>query len=101
MREIGEYIVSISNYALKRFRECGLDAPYFSGKFFGDLSVRTQLPGKELSARLVDSNILGGIVLGRYYSDLEHVSLFSFSEVHSSADVQQLTNALIDLEKRK
>jgi glycine dehydrogenase subunit 1 len=101
MREIGEYIVSISNYALKHFRECGLDAPYFSGNFFGDLSVRTQLPGKELSARLVDSNILGGLVLGRYYSDLEHVSLFSFSEVHSSADVQQLTNALIDLEKRK
>jgi glycine dehydrogenase subunit 1 len=99
MKEIGEYIVSISNYALKLFKERGLDAPFFTGRFFGDLSIRTQLPGKDLSARLVDSNILGGLALGRYYQNLEHVSIFSFSELHSAADVKQLADALTNTEK--
>ncbi len=99
MREIGEYIVSISNYALKLFKELGIEAPFFSGRIFGDLSIRTKLSAKKLSSRLEGSKILGGLDLGRYYEDLADVSIFSFSEFHSASDVESLAAAVIKVDR--
>ena len=101
MKEIGEHIVSNSNYALKRFQEERFEAPFFSGSFFGEVSVKTKNPSSVVSKKLADFNILGGLPLGRFYVELQQVSLFSFSELHTSSDIESLIAALKKIEGAK
>jgi glycine dehydrogenase subunit 1 len=98
MREIGEHMISKSHYALKRLREEGYNSPSFSGSFFGDLSLTTKIESRELSERLVDHSILGGLPLGRFYPELNNVSLFSFNETHSFEDIETLVSAISQIE---
>jgi glycine dehydrogenase subunit 1 len=98
MREIGERILSVSHYALKRFVEEGLSAPYFEGKFFGEFSLKSSITSIELSKKLLDYRILGGLPLGRFYPSLQNVSMFSFSELHREKDIEMLVSALKTLE---
>ena len=100
IREIGERIIANSHYALKRFREEGLSAPYFDGSFFEEFTLTTKLGAMELSRRLVDFDILGGTPLFRFYPSLRNISLFSFSELHSTKDIEQLVSALKNIEAK-
>ena len=101
MKEIGQQIVSNANYALRRFKEEKFESPFFSGSFFGEVSVKTKSSSKDISKRLVDFNILGGLPLGRFYEDLQQISLFSFSELHSSSDIESLMTALNKIDGAK
>ncbi|MGI0091948.1 MAG: aminomethyl-transferring glycine dehydrogenase subunit GcvPA [Nitrososphaerales archaeon] len=95
MREVGEQIVANSHYALRRFQEESFSAPQFEGAFFGDVSLKTgNLSSTELTRRLIDYGILGGLPLGRFYPDLKNISLFSFNETHSEAEIESLVTAL-------
>ncbi|MDG6999637.1 MAG: aminomethyl-transferring glycine dehydrogenase subunit GcvPA [Nitrososphaerota archaeon] len=98
IKEIGENIVTKSHYALKRVEEERLDGPFFKGSFFGDLSLRTGIDSSNLSRRLIEFNILGGLPLGRFYADLSRISLFSFSEIHTLTNVEHLISSLKILE---
>ncbi|MHB1868903.1 MAG: hypothetical protein ACYCPP_08155, partial [Nitrososphaerales archaeon] len=101
MKEIGQQIVSNANYALRRFKEEKFESPFFSGSFFGEVSVKTKSSSKDISKRLVDFNILGGLPLGRFYEDLQQISLFSFNELHSSSDIESLMTALNKIDGAK
>ena len=101
MREIGEHILANSHYALKRFKEEGLNAPYFEGYFFSELSLRTRLDSTRLSEKLLGHRILGGLPLNRFYPndpDLTRASLFSFSELHTEKEIDTLASALKEIE---
>jgi len=100
MKEIGERIIANSHYALKRFREEGLSAPFFDGPFFEEFAVSTSLEGAELSKQLAGLGILGGMPLSRFYPSLRNVSLFSFSELHSAQDIEQLVSSLKSVESK-
>jgi glycine dehydrogenase subunit 1 len=100
MREIGERILANSRYALKRFVEEGISAPYFDGQFFGEVSLRSQIKSIELSRRLVEYGILGGLPLGKFYPKLEDVSLFSFNELHNAKDIERLVSALKSVDSK-
>ena len=99
MKEVGEKIFGAAHYARKRFAEEGLEAPHFGGSFFGDLSLSTKANGFELSKKLIDYGILGGLPLGKFYSDLDRVSLFSFSELHRLEDLEKLVASVKSIEK--
>jgi len=99
MREVGERIYGNAHYASKRFSEEGLHSPYFDGAFFGDLSIETKMDCIAMSKSLLGHNILGGLPLGRFYNNLQHVSLFSFSELHGAEDVDSLVTAVKSVEK--
>jgi glycine cleavage system P protein (glycine dehydrogenase) subunit 1 len=99
MREIGEHMLFKSHYAMRRLKEEGVRAPYFGGGFFGDLSIETRTGSIELAKKLVGHRVLGGLPLGRFYSNLSTVSLFSFNETHSLDDVEMLVSALREIEK--
>lgn len=99
MREIGERIFANAHYGRKRFAEEHMEVPCFTGDFFGDLSIKTRINSLELSNGLLQYNILGGLPLARFYGNLGDVSLFSFSELHSSKDIDNLVLAVSALER--
>jgi glycine dehydrogenase subunit 1 len=99
MKQIGEHMISKSRYARDRIKEEGLDAPYFSGTFFNEFTVRTKMSSQSLTKFLEGEGILGGLPLGRFYEELSSVSLFSFSELHSLDDIEKLVSALKNAEK--
>jgi len=98
MKEVSERIFGAAHYAKKRFNEEALSAPYFAGSFFGDLSLSTKVAGVELSDRLSQYSILGGLPLGRFYKNLKNVSLFSFTELHRVPDVERLVQSIKSVE---
>ncbi|MDA4130762.1 MAG: aminomethyl-transferring glycine dehydrogenase subunit GcvPA [Thaumarchaeota archaeon] len=100
MKEIGERIIQNSHYALKRFQEERLVAPYFEGSFFGEVSLKTNIDSIELSEHLIHYGILGGLPLGRFYNELKHVSLFSINELHKADHIEVLVSALKSLDSR-
>jgi len=99
MREIGEKIFGNSHYARKRFSEEGLQSPYFGGYFFGDLSLGTKTNGTTLSQELLKYGILGGLPLGKFYKNLDRVSLFSFGELHGVEEIEKLVLGVKSIEK--
>jgi glycine dehydrogenase subunit 1 len=94
IKKIGESIVTNSHYAMKLLSEAGLRCPYFEGRFFGDLSLKTRKNSSELANSLAKKRILGGISLGRWYPRLDNVSVFSFTELHTQKDVETLASVL-------
>jgi len=100
MKEVGEKIFGAAHYAMRRFVEEGLVAPHFGGSFFGELSVRTETDGLRLSKELLSHGILGGLPLGKFYKEFDHISLFSFSELYRVEDIDKLVASVKTLEKR-
>jgi len=98
MKEIGQKIFGTAHYAKKRLTEEGFASPHFTGSFFGDVSLSTRMNGATLSERLAERSVLGGLPLGKFYQNLQNVSLFSFSELHSVDDVEKLVCAIKSVE---
>ncbi len=94
MEELGEHMLAKAHYAQRRLQEEGLEAPYFTGPFFGELSLRTNLNSQELSKKLASQGILGGLPLGRFYKEFQNISLFSFNETHTLEDIERLVSSL-------
>jgi glycine dehydrogenase subunit 1 len=94
MKELGQHMLSKSHYAQQRMKEEGFETPFFSGAFFGELSLRTRTESITMTKNLAKHGILGGLPLGRFYPDLRNVSLFSFNETHSEEDIERLVNTL-------
>ena len=101
MKQIGEKIVANSHYATKRLAEESIDARFFDGPFFGEVSVKTSASSIELAHRLAYKKILGGLPLGRFYDNLKDVSIFSFSEIHTSSDIEHLVSSVKEIEREK
>jgi len=81
--------------------EEGIETPYFSGSFLGDLNLRTGTSSIELSSRMLEFRILGGLPLGRFYPmdhELSNISIFSFTDLHSEHDIETLVGALKEIE---
>jgi glycine dehydrogenase subunit 1 len=94
IKELGEHMVSKSHYAERRMKEEGFDTPFFSGSFFGELSVKTRTDSATVARNLARFGILGGLPLGRFFPELRNVSLFSFNETHSQEDIDHLVTSL-------
>ena len=98
MKEVGERIFGASHFAKRRFVEEGLSAPFFQGNFFGDLSLQTRMQSAVLSNELSKHGILGGLPLGRFYPEFDHISLFSFTELHGVKEVETLVRSIKSVE---
>jgi glycine dehydrogenase subunit 1 len=94
MREMGMHMISKSHYAQQRLKEEGIEAPCFSGPYFGELSVKTSIESVSLAKSLAKNRILGGLPMGRFYPELRNVSLFSFNETHSEEDIEYLVSSI-------
>ncbi len=93
MQTLSRRIMATSHYASKVLSEVSsVEAPYFEGSFFREFT--TKINGGDISKKLLQSGIVGGLALSRFFPELKDVYLYSFSEIHSPKDIQKLAVAL-------
>jgi glycine dehydrogenase subunit 1 len=66
----------------------------FVGPFFNEFVVDVHQPASGVLKRLLERKILGGVDLGRFYSELENCILMTATELTTTADIDALVAAL-------
>ena len=97
--ELGRKIIVSTNYANKILSELdGISSPRFTSQFFQELvlDVSSINPNKIYNG-LANRGILGGLPLGRFYPELARELLFSFTEIHGKADIDQLRDSIAEI----
>jgi len=93
IKDISKRIIATSHYASKVLSEVsGVKAPYFEGSFFREFTAK--IKGDNISKKLLQNGIIGGLDLSKFFPELREVYLYSFSEIHSPEDIQKLADAL-------
>jgi glycine dehydrogenase subunit 1 len=62
--------------------------------FFHEIAIRTARPAEDLTRRLLDAGIIGGLPLGSDYPGFDNLMLLCCTEMTTSAHVEQLVEAL-------
>ncbi len=101
MRELGETIVSRTNYAIKLLAEIpGLKANLFGGSNFQEFVVNFDPGGHTVAAvnaALRQQGIFGGKDLSRDFPALGQSALYCITETVSAADIRKLAGALREI----
>ena len=93
IKNISKRIIATSHYASKVLSEVSsVEAPYFEGSFFREFTAK--IKGSNISKKLLQNGVVGGLDLSRFFPKLKQVYLYSFSEIHSPEDIQKLADAL-------
>lgn len=94
LQNLARRIIATSHYASKLLSKISkVEAPYFEGSFFRELTVK--IPSKkDVSKKLLQSGIIGGLELQRFFPELKDVYLYSFSELVSPDDISKVANAI-------
>jgi len=90
LRELAEQNLAKAHYLEERLRVRGVRRR-FSGPFFNEFVV--DCAGESpagVNRRLLDSRIIGGLELGRFYPELENCMLLCATETAKRADMERL-----------
>ena len=95
-KKLGEVNLANSHYAAERIGELhGVRAPLFTGPFFGEFTVgyeRRKSPW--VFSELAKRGVMGGYPLTQHFTQIGEAGSFCVTEVHSSADIGRLVDAL-------
>lgn len=69
----------------------------FSGPFFHEFVVETQVEPARINRELLKAQIIGGLDLGRFYPELDHHLLFCVTETKSKEDIDRLVTRMGDV----
>jgi glycine dehydrogenase subunit 1 len=95
LRELALQNLSKAQYAARRFRESGAELR-FSGPFFNELVVQGIGRKRGVGNRLAIEKILGGLDLGRYYSELDGDILLCFTETAPREKIERVVEIYTD-----
>jgi glycine dehydrogenase subunit 1 len=79
--------------AQQRLCGSGRWQPAFTAPFFNEFAIR----GRDAAAalrRAQDAGVLAGVPLGQWYPELEDALLIAVTEVHTTADIERLAEAM-------
>lgn len=83
LRELAEQNLAKAHYLAEAIRATGADLP-FSGPFFNEfVAVPRGRPASDVNQLALDSRIIGGLELGRFYPELEGALLVCATETAS------------------
>lgn len=102
LKEIGESNVAKSHYLLEKLEKTGHFKRKFSGEFFNEFVVETDLNIFKLKRKLLKSNILGPIDLGMFGDSKSKLKklfskndlLFCATEANTSEDIERLLSVV-------
>jgi len=75
-------------------RLSGFKAPMFEGPHFNEFVALSELPPREVNARLLKMGVHGGYVLESAFPELGRATLYCTTEMHTKADHDMLIRAL-------
>ncbi|HEV2389715.1 MAG TPA: aminomethyl-transferring glycine dehydrogenase subunit GcvPA [Nitrososphaerales archaeon] len=95
-RRLGEVNLANSHYAAERIGELhGVKAPLFTGPFFGEFTVGyDRRKASWIFSELAKRGVMGGYPLTSHFNKIGEAGSFCVTEVHSSADIGRLVEAL-------
>lgn len=66
----------------------------FTGPFFNEFVIQSQIEPAKINAALLEDQIIGGLDLARFYPELDHHLLFCVTETKCKADIDRLVARL-------
>jgi glycine dehydrogenase subunit 1 len=97
-RRLGEYILTLTQYAKKRLSMIdGLTIPFLDNCHFRDFTVhfdREKQRGININNQLLKYGIMGGKALETDFLEFANIFLYSITEMHTQADVEVLITSL-------
>jgi glycine dehydrogenase subunit 1 len=95
-RRLGEVNVANSHYAAERMGELdAVKAPLFTGPFFGEFTVGYERrKASWIFSELAKRGVMAGYPLTEHFTQIGEAGSYCVTEVHSSADIGRLVDAL-------
>lgn len=101
IRELGETLMYNTNYALKQLSQIHrIKSPIFSSPHFKEFTINFDGAGltvRDVNSKLLQLKIHGGIDLSEMLPELGETSLYCITEMHSKAEIDNLTQALDEI----
>ena len=94
LQEVAERNMANSRYLAERICEISGFEPLGSAPFFNEFPIRVSVAPEEINRKLLEQGIIGGLALGRYFSELDDCLLFCTTETKSVEDLDQLAEVL-------
>jgi glycine dehydrogenase subunit 1 len=94
VQEVARQNLQKAHYAAAEIAKLDGYALQFPAPFFNEFVVRTPQPASEITGRLLDKKIIGGIALDRYYPDLKDALLLCVTETTKREAIDTLVAAL-------
>lgn len=97
LREVAAQCLQKSAYLKNRLKSvAGVELP-FSGPTFNEFLVRTPRAAREVLGELAKKKILGGVPVGRYYSDQPNDFLVATTELNTKEQMDRYADALAQI----
>lgn len=90
LRDVNKLSYSGAHYLYDKLLATGKFTPVFEKPFLKEFAVKTSLNIEALNQKLLDSNIMGGIQLGKYKEGMDDCLLFCVTEKRSKEEIDQL-----------
>ncbi len=94
LKEIGELNVSKSHYLLKRLEKTGHFVRTFSGEFFNEFVVKTDLDVAKMKKALFKNGIVGPLDLSKFDEKMRGQVLFCATEANTLEEIEKLVSVL-------
>lgn len=92
LRKVAELCLQKAHYAHKQLVGSGKFKPAFSAPYFKEFVLKSTLPVEELNRKLLNTKILGGYPVERYYPELKDCWMPAFTEKRTKQEIDLLVN---------
>ena len=95
LKEVATQSMKKAHYTYNKLIESGEFEPVFTGKFFKEFAVKSNVKVDTLNNKLLSENILGGYKLEKDYDDLEKATLLCVTEKRTKEEIDKLVSTLV------
>lgn len=90
LKEAANLCLQKAHYAYSELIKTGKFSIVFTGPFFKEFVVKSNVPVKELNDRLLESKIIGGYDIGKNYPELKNGWLVAVTEKRTKEEIDKL-----------
>lgn len=94
LRQVAELCYHKAHYLAAQIDELAGYELVTTRRFFNEFVIRCPKPVREINAQLLESDIIGGVDLSRFYPGMENRMLVCATEVHSRVMLDKLVGTL-------
>ena len=92
LRELAAQNVAKARYLASALQAKGAEA-VFTGRYFNELAVRPKTSPAKVNAKALESQIVGGLDLGRFYPELDGAMLVCATEMSTREQIDRFAEA--------